>query len=254
MKVGLSSVIAALDAAETPVNFFLRDDDTGWDDERLFALLGCTQRACVPIDLAVIPQATSAGLAAKLNACLATANGLIGLHQHGYSHTNHESQGRKCEFGDSRDLALQCHDLIAGREYLQELFEARLDSFFTPPWNRCSAATPQLLADLGFSGLSRDHSAPHQSAIPELSVDLDWCKQLRMLRERSESTGDAIALVLATLVKANSTIGIMLHHAQMSVPELEWLRAWLTCWARHPNARWQSMRKLLSVHDQTAPP
>ena len=51
-------LLRALDAASGPVPFFLRDDDAGWDDARLFALLDCTQQAGVPIDLAVIPQST----------------------------------------------------------------------------------------------------------------------------------------------------------------------------------------------------
>ena len=66
-SVGISAVLTALDAATAPVHFFIRDDDAGWDDARLFALLRCTERARVPIDLAVIPQATGVGLRRSLS-------------------------------------------------------------------------------------------------------------------------------------------------------------------------------------------
>ena len=256
-SAGISAVLAALDAATAPVRFFIRDDDAGWDDERLFALLRCTERARVPIDLAVIPQATGAGLAAQLKACVDGAGGRVGLHQHGQAHSNHEAVGRKCEFGPSRDLESQRRDLIAGREHLHTLFGARLDAFFTPPWNRCSDVTPDLLAGLGYSGLSRDRSAPLQRALPELRVDVDWCRHQRLVEGRSEACseacserrgepgGDAIGLDLARHVRGGATVGLMLHHAQMSDAELGWLGEALSNWTRHPNARWRPMRELL---------
>ena len=246
MKAGLKAVIDALDASASPVDFFIRDDDAGWADERLFALLRCTGRARVPIDLALIPQATGTALAAELSACFDAAGGLIGLHQHGHAHTNFETAGRKCEFGPTRDPQAQRRDLVAGREHLRTLFGARLDAFFTPPWNRCSAATPSLLAELGYAGLSRDRTAFAQQALPELRVDVDWCKQWRLATERGEGTGDAIAFELARHVQSGATVGLMLHHAAMSDTELQWLQTWLTAWARHPNARWRPMRELLA--------
>jgi hypothetical protein len=247
MNTGLNAVIDALDASASPVDFFLRDDDAGWDDERLFALLRCTERARVPIDLALIPQATGVALAAELRACFDAAGGQIGLHQHGHSHHNHETTERKCEFGPTRDLDAQRRDLVAGREHLRTLFGARLDAFFTPPWNRCSVATPSLLAELGYAGLSRDRTAFPQQDLPELAVDVDWCRQQRLALERGEGTGDAIAFELARHVRAGATLGLMLHHAQMSDVELECLQTWLSAWARHPNARWCPMRELLGV-------
>ena len=246
MKAGLKAVIDALDASASQVDFFIRDDDAGWDDERLFALLRCTERARVPIDLALIPQATGSALAAELSACFDAAGGRIGLHQHGHAHSNFETAGRKCEFGPTRDLQAQRRDLVAGREHLRRLFGARLDYFFTPPWNRCSVATPSLLAELGYAGLSRDRTAFAQQALPELRVDVDWCKQWRLATERGESTGDAMAFELARHVQSGTTVGLMLHHAQMSDTELQWLQSWLSAWSRHPNARWRPMRELLA--------
>jgi hypothetical protein len=99
--VWLDSLRAALDEASGPVDFFLRDDDAGWDDERLFAMLEVVERHALPIDLAVIPQALSPSLADSLIAQQARSDAQLGLHQHGLAHRNHESDGRKCEFGPS---------------------------------------------------------------------------------------------------------------------------------------------------------
>ena len=249
MSAGLHTLLAALDAAPAPVAFFLRDDDAGWDDARLFALLDCTEHAGVPIDLAVIPQATSAALATSLSARKTAAPGLFGLHQHGYAHTNHETLERKCEFGPARSIDAQRSDLSAGRERLLGYFGDQLDPFFTPPWNRCSATTPALLAALGFSALSRSRGAEAQQVLPELSVDVDWCKQQRIAREHGEADGSArIAAALAQRVATSGPggpVGLMLHHAEMDAGDLALLAALLRATMRHPQVRWRPIRALL---------
>jgi predicted deacetylase len=244
MKPGLDTLLATLDAASAPVAFFLRDDDAGWADAALFALLDRTERAGVPIDLAVIPQATGAALATSLGTLAGAAPQLIALHQHGRSHTNHESDARKCEFGDARSAAVQRDDLRAGRDRLHDLFGARLDPIFTPPWNRCSAATPALLAELGFEMLSRSRGAPAQHALFELPVDVDWCKQRRLALQRSDDGLARIALELAQRVAAGGPVGLMLHHAEMNAHDLALLDTLLSATRGHPRARWRPMRDL----------
>jgi hypothetical protein len=238
-------LMAALDAAPAAVPFFLRDDDAGWDDPKLFALLDRTQHAGVPIDLAVIPQATTPALAAELCARADSAPGLIGLHQHGYAHHNHEAAGRKCEFGDSRSAATQQDDLCLGRQRLRECFGTRLDAIFTPPWNRCSAATPPLLARLGFAALSRSRGAAAQQCLPELPVDVDWCKQRRLAAAQGGGSGPLVAAELAQRVAAGGPVGLMLHHADMDTHDLALLDELLQATRRHPHVRWMPMRELL---------
>ena len=115
MRDSLSPLIDALDAAAAPVAFFVRDDDAGWDDGRLHALLDVTAQAGVPIDLAAIPQATSGTLALALASRMGAAPALLGVHQHGWAHTNHETVQRKCEFGGARSVQAQRADLAQGR-------------------------------------------------------------------------------------------------------------------------------------------
>lgn len=242
--MSLDALAGALDAAAKPVDFFLRDDDAGWDDPRLFALLERTGRAGVPVDLAVIPQAATPALAASLTARKRAAPRLLGLHQHGLAHTNHESTQRKSEFGAARSVDAQLGDLLAGRERLHALFLDQIDPFFTPPWNRCSPATPALLAGLGFTALSRSRgAAPSQGQLPELPVDVDWCKHTR-------SGGEGvprIAAELAQRVAAGGPVGLMLHHAAMSDEDLALLDGVFTLTTRHARARWRPMRELLAA-------
>lgn len=249
----MNALLAALDAAPAPVHFFLRDDDGGWDDARLFALLDCTQRAGVPIDLAMIPQSTSETLAASLAARIDAAPQLLGVHQHGFAHTNHEAVERKCEFGGSRRHDMQRQDLVAGRARLREWFATRLDPIFTPPWNRCSAHTPALLAELGYAALSRDCGAAAQRALPELAVDLDWCKQRHLAAAAGEDFVERIARALTRCIaQEQPTVGVMLHHADMAEQELPLLAALLAAVKSHPRAQWRPMRELFGHGDVSA--
>lgn len=245
---GLDALSGALDAAAAPVAFFLRDDDAGWHDKALFALLDVSQGAGVPIDLAAIPQATSPVLAAALCARMRAAPALLGVHQHGCAHRNHETVERKCEFGGARSSDAQRADLVAGRERLQTLFSQPLDPFFTPPWNRCSAATPALLAGLGFAALSRSRGAPAQTALAELPIDVDWCKLRRLAAPRGEDGLAQVAMELARRVGLGGPVGLMLHHADMDAADLLLLRRLLEATRKHPSARWQLMRDVLATN------
>src|SRR4051794_7609648 len=119
----LHPVARALDAAPAPVAFFFRDDDAGWGDARLAALLDVFASHATWLDLAVIPRALDAGLAREL-----LAREGVGLHQHGLAHANHEPEGlRRCEFGPARPAALQRADIVEGRERLEDLLGERAE-------------------------------------------------------------------------------------------------------------------------------
>lgn len=237
---------AALDGCTVPRRFFVRDDDAGWADERLFALLDTMRDAGAAIDLAVIPQSLGDSLAAQLCARLDASGGQLGVHQHGFAHTNHEPNGRKGEFGAARPLAQRVADVAAGRERLRAAFGDRLDAIFTPPWNRCAPDLPAQLPALGIELLSRDATATAQTALPELPVQVDWCRHWR------EADGDArVALAavdarLADAVRSGaSAVGLMLHHAVMSDTELVRLRELMRLLHHQHRARVQPMRSCL---------
>jgi hypothetical protein len=231
----LDPVRASLDDRTAPVAFFLRDDDGGWDDKALLALLDTVERRSVPIDLALIPDACAAPLAQKLRDRDGTA---VHLHQHGRAHVNHEPTGRKCEFGRSRSADQQRDDIGAGRRRLRDLVGDRLEPIFTPPWNRCTAATVQCLVDLDFQLLSRDVTeVAGAGAVNELPVTLDWTGR-RGAPAGALDWGIAIANSIRT---ARQPVGLMLHHAVMSELDRELVGALLDVLTGHDAVRFASM-------------
>lgn len=235
----LDPVRACLDErAAAPLSVFLRDDDGGWNDEALLALLDTIERRGVPIDLAVIPDACEAPLARVLRD---RGGDLVHLHQHGRAHVNHEPTGRKCEFGTSRSPDQQRDDIAAGRSRLRDLVGDRLEPIFTPPWNRCTAATVQCLVDLGFQLLSRDVTeATGADAVDELPVTLDWSGR-RGARAGRSDWGITIARSIRT---SRQPIGLMLHHAVMSELDREMVGALLDVLTSHDAVRFASMLEI----------
>jgi hypothetical protein len=200
----LDPVVAALDAAPAPVPWFFRDDDVGWRTDRVRVLVDRFERHGVPLDLAVIPHALRPGLARELRR---RAGDGLAVHQHGLAHVNHEPEGRKQEFGPSRSREAQRRDIEAGRRMLADRLGDILQPIFTPPWNRCTAATGACLAELGFSVLSREARAEPLGVpgLRELPVRVDWVRL------------EVVALVarLVAAVGSGEPVGVMFHHAEM---------------------------------------
>lgn len=236
---------AALAQRSTPCTVFFRDDDAGWGDTQLFALLDCFARAAVPLDLAVIPAALSSALARRLLQRM-QAGDPVGVHQHGYAHVNCERAGRKCEFGAARGRIAQHVDLKAGRAIMEVAFGLFADPIFTPPWNRCSADTAACLEALGYRALSRDVTAApfDRPTLVELPVAVDWCK----LRPPA-SPPPALAERIAACLVSSSRVGIMLHHAVMDETDLGLLDVLLKALRDHRGARCVPMRALLPADD-----
>jgi hypothetical protein len=250
-KPWLTAAKAALDGRSSLLLVFCRDDDAGWDNARLFALLDLFQKHRVPIDLAVIPDALDADLAAELVRRRTRDDGLLGVHQHGYRHVNHEAHGRKCEFGASRSRPEQYADLVAGRSRLGELLgEASLDSIFTPPWNRCTQVTVDCLAELGLGTLSRDVTAAalDMRGLSALPVHVDWCKAKGSLAEKRLARSEWLSAAFAGC----ATVGIMLHHAAMDSEDLSEVEQLLELLTQHGATRCHLMSQLNGQPAQAA--
>jgi len=238
MRQWLDPFRARLDSTSSPMTFFFRDDDGGWEDERLFELIEVFGARTMPVTLAVIPSAMQDTVARRLGAVMDGAPRLVQVHQHGFAHVNHEPHGRKCEFGASRPAAAQRLDIEQGQARLADLFGPRVRSMFTPPWNRCTRATADCLVELGFSVLSRDAGAARFEvpALAELPVRWDWFAH----RHHERLAPDAAGLSLAAAATSGEPTGIMLHHARMDETERRRLGELLDVLA-HPNARVQTM-------------
>lgn len=233
----MQRLIDVLEQRTTPLRLFFRDDDAGWQQDRLDALLDLFLERETPIDLAVIPAALTTGGAADLIAWQSRHN-RIGLHQHGYAHLNHEPAGvRKCEFGPARPIDRQCADIAMGRDRLQAMLD-NVDPIFTPPWNRCLPETVAMLPQLGFAIFSDDGKTKPDGDVPaHAPVALDW------ERKRNEARlGDALFNLLAG---PESSAGIMLHHATMDAGALVELSQFLSIVRCHERVEFVSMRDLM---------
>jgi peptidoglycan/xylan/chitin deacetylase (PgdA/CDA1 family) len=240
MSGWLAPVENALDQAVDPVAFFFRDDDGGWDDERLFRLLDLFADHDLPLDMAVIPQALTEALARKISERVEMRPERIGVHQHGFAHVNHEMEGRKCEFGPARSSALQDRDIESGKRLLAERLGAIVQPIFTPPWNRCSAVTGDCLVRHGFRVLSRDDGAEplNVSGLFELPVRVDWFAKRKSVRLDLNQLG----ALIAAAIKAAGPVGIMFHHALMDDGERTSAGELLALLARHDQAHCHLMR------------
>jgi peptidoglycan/xylan/chitin deacetylase (PgdA/CDA1 family) len=233
----------ALDRAPEPVTVFFRDDDAGWRDERLLALLDLFAARELPVDLAAIPLDVTPELAAGLLA-RAEASGLVGIHQHGFAHVDHEREGRRCEFGPGRGPDAQLADIRAGRERLTDLFGAALDPVFTPPWNRCTEDTGAALVELGVQVLSRDRTAVPLGlpGLAELPVQVDWFAKRKGRRLGRAAVGEQLAARAAE----HAPLGVMLHHAEMEEDDMAALAELLDVVRAHGQARPLSMAAVLA--------
>jgi hypothetical protein len=242
MSDWLDGLRHALDTAPGRVSFFFRDDDAGWDDERLFELLDLFERHSMPLDVAAIPSAVTDSLAVALRARIESGPGLLAIHQHGFAHRNHEPQGRKCEFGVTRQHLLQQRDIQAGKERLLDLFGPCLSPIFTPPWNRCTAITGECLRRSGFLILSRDQTAQplNLDGLFELPVTFDWFARARGVPLSLESLGARLAAAAET----PAPVGIMFHHALMDESERRRASELLKLIASHENAQCYLMEQL----------
>lgn len=228
---------AALDSRKAPLFLFFRDDDAGWGMDALDAMLNVFDRHVCPVDLAVIPAVLTDEIAGRLSVWAARNHG-IGLHQHGYSHQNHEPAGaRKCEFGNARPVERQCADILMGRERLASML-GNVDPIFTPPWNRCLPETVARLRQIGFSAYSADHivEGDGPAMIP---VNLDWERELR--------EQNLVEALRALVTMPHSQAGIMLHHAVMQPESLDLLDQLLGAISQHPKIACVPMRQLLET-------
>jgi predicted deacetylase len=195
--------------------------------------------------LAVIPAALTPQLAAELQRRALAAPGLLGLHQHGYAHTNHERAGRPCEFGSSRSAGAQKRDIERGARRLRELLGETVSPIFTPPWNRCVRSTGRSLSELGFAVLSRDSSAEPVEipGLQEIGVNVDWLARRKGTRVSLRDVGDC----LAAAARVDNSVGVMLHHALMGPTDREAVEALLEVVAWHPTAQCRTMASLVAV-------
>ena len=216
-----TAVARVLSERQTPVRVFFRDDDGGWADERLRELTNEFIEQDLPLDIAVIPDALTEASVDVIGALL-EAGDRVAIHQHGFSHVNHQLSGRSCEFGSDRNYEQQQSDIAKGQQKLADTFGTQVTPIFTPPWNRCTSDTAVALQSLGFQQLSRIiNSEPIDKAVPEIPVAVDWLKKRK--GERLD-TPELVNYISGLFDTEDEMIGVMLHHEHMDRENRDLLR------------------------------
>jgi peptidoglycan/xylan/chitin deacetylase (PgdA/CDA1 family) len=198
----------------TQVRVFFRADDIGVVSQPYTDLMSLFYRHQMPLCLAVVPAWLTQSRWSAMNELCDLSSPLWCWHQHGWQHHNHQTTGKKCEFGSDRLPASIQNDIVRGKTRLESLLGPQFTPFFTPPWNRCSPETLNQLHRAGFRGLSRDNGTKHahHPQLPDFAVNVD-------LHTRREPEGHlGLAMLASELRSAAETgqIGFMIHHQRMN--------------------------------------
>ena len=244
----LDTVQETLERKNRPTYIFFRDDDAGWANDRLPALGELFEDRNVPLDMAVIPNELHDECIDQIAGLLHGSPDLFHIHQHGYSHENHETNGRKSEFGKCRAAQDQFVDIEKGYARLLDIFGDRVEPIFTPPWNRCTQDTVDALNEAGLSILSRDVGAESLALtdLVEIPVAVDWVK----LRNADKSGNNESINRLSKHLASADVVGIMLHHEHMDEAELAFLDEVVTVLLGSGNVEFEFMTDVLVPHAQ----
>jgi len=200
-------------AAGHPLVFF-RADDIGISSRSFSELIESFKKHAMPLCLATVPAWLTEKRLTDLRKVTGAGSSQWCWHQHGYTHRNFETSGKKQEFGPSREPVELTRSLKQGRDRLARLLGPEFLPVFTPPWNRCSGSTLQALAELGFKAVSRSRGARPETvaALPEFQVNVD----IHTRKEQSPLPAFANLLTEIEEGLASGRCGIMIHHQRMN--------------------------------------
>lgn len=230
----LTRVLEAFESSP-PTHVFFRADDIAIPSRNQHRLLQMFAHFEVPLCAAVVPAWLNESRWESICATVQDKHHLFSWHQHGWVHTNHETAGKKHEFGPGTTPHRKRRDLARGRDKLQRILGRQFLPVFTPPWNRMDLETMGILKDLGFAAISRYSNAtpPTFPELPDFPASVD-------LHTRKETTPqDSLAAFLRELKVSLSRgwVGFMIHHQRMSPSAFSFLEALLPQLAVQPSLR-----------------
>lgn len=214
IPAGVEQRLRATFSSFSHIPVFFRADDIGSDQDPNFApLMELFQKHHAPLCLAVVPTWLKPKTWESY-ASFQPASSQWCWHQHGYSHTNHQSKGKKAEFGDERTPQSITSDISKGQQLLRTVLGPSFTPVFTPPWNRCSPATLESLSAYGFKAISRSSGATPDpgDGLPDIFINID-------LHTRKEATpAQAWENLLTEIEQAaiSGRMGVMIHHQIMN--------------------------------------
>lgn len=194
--------------------FFFRADDVAVPGRQFCRMMDLFSTYGVPLSLAVVPALLTRKRWQYLNGFEKKNPSRWCWHQHGWRHVNHETEGKKQEFGDGRTTSEIKIDLERGKERLEMLMGDRFYPVFTPPWNRCSSSTLKLIKELGYAAVSRSRGSkpPSPGGLPDYFVNVDLHTRKEM---RPAVAWEKLFIELQRAIASNYC-GIMIHHRMMN--------------------------------------
>ncbi len=214
---------------------FFRADDIAIPSAKQNRLLELFASHNTPLCAAVVP--------AWINLCrwedichrIQGKHHLFAWHQHGWIHRNHQSVGKKQEFGHGASYEQKRRAVVHGRNKLRAILGEHFLPVFTPPWNRLDLTTLHILKEHGFLAISRyrDDKLSSLPGLPDLFVNVD-------LHTRKEGSAKAEwhgLLAELDQALASGVAGLMLHHQCMNEAAFAFLEGLLPRLQAHPTIR-----------------
>ena len=227
-----------------PASIYFRADDVAVPGRAFYRMMELFSQYRVPLSLAVVPVWLTQDRWDSIRNAGARSPALWCWHQHGWRHANHETTGKSQEFGPARLYSELKHDLLSGRQRLENILGNHFYPVFTPPWNRCDRNTLKLLKEYGYLAVSRNCGALPACAegkLPDLCVDVD----LHTRKDPDPVTGwDRLFNVLEKDI-SSGRCGIMLHHQKMNAVAFDFLEILLKTLKRYKHIRLVNFKDLV---------
>jgi peptidoglycan/xylan/chitin deacetylase (PgdA/CDA1 family) len=196
------------------IKVFFRADDIAVPSKNFSTMMNLFLSYRIPLCLAVVPAWMTPKRWEAMAEFRKNGQDLFCWHMHGYRHMNHETLGKKQEFGPARTARALLDDLTKGQERLQTIMGKDLTPVFTPPWNRCGMDALIVLKKAGFAAVSRSRGS--LPVAPEGLQDIPVHVDLHTRKETSaEDARDKLLEEFRTGL-ASPVCGIMLHHMCMN--------------------------------------
>lgn len=196
------------------IKIFFRADDIAVPSFNYDKMINLFLNYRVPLCLAVVPAWLTDQRWSAMRFYRKKAGSLFCWHMHGYRHQNHETEGKKQEFGPQRSKVDIVRDLKKGYERLLSIMGDEFTPIFTPPWNRCSRDTMEALLEIGFDSISRSNGAEPEP--PENLIDIPVHVDLHTRKEKDPCQGRKNLITEFENGLSQNTFGIMLHHQRMN--------------------------------------
>ena len=245
IPAGISERVTEILNRHSGATVFFRADDIAIPSARQNRLLELFARHDAPLCAAIVPAWLNRSRWQAVCHCVQDKHRLFAWHQHGWIHHNHETAGKKQEFGPGASHEQKRRDILRGRDKLTDILGEHFLPVFTPPWNRLDLDTMHILQELGFRAISRYRGdrLPTLPGLPDLSVNVD----LHTRREDSAEAGWEGLLAELDQALATGVAGLMIHHQRMNDAAFAFLDALLPRLQARPGIRLCHYGDLLEV-------